>query len=101
MKFRVCDPEFVPGTTAHGVQVDAPSHLLNRIEFDASLLMTNSHTFVPSVAPNNPPLTAFADAGFIPWFAPNVGGAGDNAAHVLFPALYEAPATAVPAALFR
>src|SRR5262245_53823551 len=51
MKLRVCVPLLVPGTAAQAVQ-DVPLNFEKRIEFAASVLMTNSHTFVPSVAPN-------------------------------------------------
>src|SRR6476646_5629830 len=100
MQLRVCEPELVPGTMAHGVHVDAPSHFVNRIEFGPSLLITNSHTLVPSVAPNKPPLTVPL-AGFIDWLAPKAGGAGDKAAHAFVAVLYEAPATTVPPELLR
>ena len=84
---------------AQAVQA-VPSNFVNRIEFDASLLIRNSQTLVPSVAPNNPPLTVPL-AGFIDWLAPNPGGAGDSAAHTFVAVLYDAPAIAVPPELPR
>ena len=54
MNLRVCVPLFVPGTTAHGVQA-VPVNFVKRIEFGPSVLIRNSQTLVPSVAPNRPP----------------------------------------------
>src|SRR5919112_1387552 len=55
MNARVCEPLFVPGTTAHGVHVE-PLNFVKRTELDASVLMKNSQTLdVPSVAPKSPP----------------------------------------------
>src|SRR5262249_40876127 len=53
MKLRVWVLRSVPGTVAHPVHVP-PINALNRIELAGSLLMQNSQTLVPSVAPNTP-----------------------------------------------
>ena len=80
MKLRVCDPTPVPGTVVHAVH-DAPLNCVQRIEFAVSVLMTNSQTFVPSVAPNRPPPALNA------WPDPNVGGVTEMAAQLLPAAL--------------
>src|SRR5215510_1497987 len=80
----------VPGTAAHGVQ-DVPSKRVHRIVLETSVLITNSQTLVPSVAPKIPAPALKA----CPW--PNAGGAGAIADQLLPVTLYDAPSTPPPA----
>src|SRR4051812_18402969 len=103
MKFRFCVPVLVPGTTAQGVQ-DVPLNFVKRIELAGSVLITNSHRFVPSVAPKRPPLTVLLLAPtFVACPVANAGGAcwPAIAAQLFVATAYDAPLIAVPAAFVR
>jgi hypothetical protein len=92
MKRRACVPLSVPGTAAQGDHV--PSYRLYRMEFAASVLMTNSQIVDASCAPNSPALLLNA------WPAPNGGGAG-ALNQVLVAVLYAAASIPVPPAFRR
>src|SRR4051812_39506111 len=101
MKFRLCVPDAVPGTGAHGDHDDVEAvNLVNWTVFAVSPLITNSQTLVPSVAPNSP-LATVDEGTFIDNWLLKLGGAGENVAHVSVPALYDAPANCVPPELLR
>src|SRR4029453_16044733 len=87
-------PISVPGTVDHCVQA-IPSNRVQRIELATSVLIAQSQTLLPSVAPNNPP------PDLNDWPAPNDGGAGDIEDQVLAATLYDAASTPVPFALRR